>query len=708
VAPAGGSSSVLSRAFWASSLSRSAASTIATRWRPSTGSRGQLADEVADRTRLGGPPAPRLRTWRPGPCGGGDGAGPGARRRPTNRHGATRPAGPRGPAPPHGRGARQRDPTPAISSCRPMPGPTRRRVLRRAGADHPIDGSKGRRLPAVANRSSPGARRRGPGRARAGASARVAGRVGALPPSRRSRAEARARQAPSAGAALRVPPPRGRRLGRGSSRRRGDLDGGDIRRRAFACGAGCAGAPRRVRARPSATGAVAREHGGVVRRLRCRRLRPRARSRRRATLDGGDIRRGFRVRRRGAGSRAPRRVRAAALGDRAGGGRGTRAGGPSARCRRLEAAGQQQARRGRLPVVSCRASFWASWAREELLELRRAPSLHGSARSVAPAPDRGSGGALRGTHGPFARAWPPGVPLAHSGPAGSDEATSATPAEALAIDGGGIGAAPAALASLAGALRSAAAGAAPALRQEVLRDCRLVVVLLVVEGRSGPGRRRHPDLRVPHRAERGGARRRPGRQAERLVVAGLELLVSQLGLAGRDTLGLDELLLAATATATATAAAAAPAAALLAFGRRIVLGAFRERLLVRLGRATGCLCRRLGLIGEHGRGPPLGEFSPGEHHQAAQAGGVGTAAARDGFGGAAAPATAARRLGASAADHRQRRARASPGHGPRPRTPAGPLGLLVGNLGHREVLLVGGDATAGRPSSPSRPSPAQG
>ena len=48
VVPAGGSSSVLSSADWASSFIRSASRMIATRATPSTGSSDELRDEVAD------------------------------------------------------------------------------------------------------------------------------------------------------------------------------------------------------------------------------------------------------------------------------------------------------------------------------------------------------------------------------------------------------------------------------------------------------------------------------------------------------------------------------------------------------------------------------------------------------------------------------------------------------------------------------------
>ena len=65
--PAGGSSSVLSNADWASSFMRSAASMMATRAPPSTGMRASSA--MSSRTPgylASGPP---ITTWRPGPVG---------------------------------------------------------------------------------------------------------------------------------------------------------------------------------------------------------------------------------------------------------------------------------------------------------------------------------------------------------------------------------------------------------------------------------------------------------------------------------------------------------------------------------------------------------------------------------------------------------------------------------------------------------------
>ena len=90
VVPAGGSSSVLSSADWASSFMRCASRMIATRATPSTGS----SDSSVTRSRTPRLPSlPPIRPGRPGPRARGDGGRGGCRARPCGSRGMTGTAG---------------------------------------------------------------------------------------------------------------------------------------------------------------------------------------------------------------------------------------------------------------------------------------------------------------------------------------------------------------------------------------------------------------------------------------------------------------------------------------------------------------------------------------------------------------------------------------------------------------------------------------
>ena len=183
VTPAGGSSSVLSRADWASSFIRSAPSTIATRAPPSTGISGRspIRSRTPRNLRVG-PTDDDLpaRTGRPEPMEVGVAAA------------LDEPARPAGAAGPVGRGApctaaRPRGRAPA-SSCRPRPGrPGGRPAARSRGPSRPPRRARPAcprvRAPSIGERSGGVGRRPPCGssaasvRAAAAASPSVRGRV---------------------------------------------------------------------------------------------------------------------------------------------------------------------------------------------------------------------------------------------------------------------------------------------------------------------------------------------------------------------------------------------------------------------------------------------------------------------------------------------------------------------------------------------------
>ena len=189
VTPAGGSSSVLSRAAWASSFMRWAASMMATRAPPSTGSRA--SSPMRSRMPRARAPGPPMTTWRPGPSGPircRSGCPPEATSRQPGTH----------------RTAAQRHPRPCTGARRPGRGQAwscRSRRDRRAtprGAPLPGSSSRPRRArPAAPGSGRPACGSRSGGLGRAGR-----GLAGGLPLGRRGRGPGVGRGAASPAAAV--------------------------------------------------------------------------------------------------------------------------------------------------------------------------------------------------------------------------------------------------------------------------------------------------------------------------------------------------------------------------------------------------------------------------------------------------------------------------------------------------------------------------
>ena len=267
-------------------------------------------------------------------------------------------------------------------------------------------------------------------------------------------------------------------------------------------------------------------------------------------------------------------------------------------------------------------------------------------------------------------------------------AAAAGAAVSLAIDGGLVGATAAATTTPGSRAPARPAGALAPLGEQVLGDLRLVLVLLLddtAEAGADVGSRRHADLAVPDGAEGGRLRRARGRV--RLEVLVLVFLVARAGgRLGRTGDAGRLAILAATATATATATPASAAAWTVALA--LALGTGRQPGL-ELAAALGgllALLRLLGLEGGAGvlelldlgplvggrRSGDLGELLSRQHDEVG-AGGRRPASARGrgrtnrlgsllALGGATASAAAAA-------------------------APRCALGLLVGHLGHRQVVL---------------------
>ncbi len=268
------------------------------------------------------------------------------------------------------------------------------------------------------------------------------------------------------------------------------------------------------------------------------------------------------------------------------------------------------------------------------------------------------------------------------------DAAAATPAVALPLDGRLVGGPAATRTTAPTTLPTGctAARTATLFRDQVFRDLRLVEVLVIGDRGQVRGRRnRRPELRIPDRPER--CRPRSPGSVDRLVV----LLVDRLEPArsrrrlrrcrGRRTC----VVTSATSATAATAAAPTSAPAIVkrlgvAFGSLGTFGAWGAQVVERehlggrelgFGQAAGL---RQALAGECGE-----TVAPGAVRRCC---GRRTPAATtprrcgDGRLGLAGPtATPAARRAAAAADAR-------------------PFGLLVGDLGHRQVGVVAGHAPA--------------
>ena len=289
-----------------------------------------------------------------------------------------------------------------------------------------------------------------------------------------------------------------------------------------------------------------------------------------------------------------------------------------------------------------------------------------------------------------------------------DPAASAAPAVPLAIDGSRVATAPAA------PIGDSAAGPAtvpadrpvapPLFGDQVLGDRRLVLVVDVDRREIGRRRAVHPDLAVPERAEGRRARWTGGDGDVDLVLLLVQVEWPGHDLARRDGGSCHRLAFDPAPAATATATAAPTAALTLVGSALSVTGPAGQDLLflhIKLELGLG-LDRSRDRSRDTGRGGDgrLGQLLAGQGDQATAEGGRRAA-------GSAGRDLDRRSLGRSTAGAGSRAGRGGHRLGladPRPApattraaatADAGAFGLLVGDLGHRQVLVVVGDPPAG-------------
>ncbi len=270
--------------------------------------------------------------------------------------------------------------------------------------------------------------------------------------------------------------------------------------------------------------------------------------------------------------------------------------------------------------------------------------------------------------------WRPAGPRTTAEAARAPAAGGAAAAEAFAIEGHLVGAAPTPSATSARARRCAAL--LPSLGEQVFGDLRLVVGH-VVELLSGEdGRARHAQLTVPDGAEGRRLRRPRGAVVD-------DLLLHHLTRFGQGLLAGHRALAPATATATATAAAAA---ARRTFGVDLPdPAAGRDRLVVRFDVRLAPIGLGLGRGRGRGSGSGAGQaFARQRHHGPA---GCRRGRGRLGDRRAASTSTGLGRHGWLLA------LGARPGRAAAARCA---LALLVGHRGHGQVVLRRDAAAAAR------------
>ncbi len=300
-------------------------------------------------------------------------------------------------------------------------------------------------------------------------------------------------------------------------------------------------------------------------------------------------------------------------------------------------------------------------------------------------------------------------PAADVGIAVDAAAPAAAASVALAIDRRAVRAATAARSAsplaappagtalaLAGALATAAL-----LGDQVLGDLGLVEVLVVENRPELVGSRcRCPELRVPDRAERRRARaaRRGGDLGLLFLVVLEGFGVGRRRLSSLDGLACGQQLAvapaSAAAAATATPAPPPPTGLALAVllgvaiggraGHRLRVDVEGRQLLV-FG-----VCGRTRRSGRRGRGDP-GQLLAGKNRHRAVAGGRRSG---EGLGARGHPGSARSSTGTGAGGDRLGLARPATATAATAAALAGALGLLVGDLGHRQVLVVAGDPPA--------------
>ena len=359
--------------------------------------------------------------------------------------------------------------------------------------------------------------------------------------------------------------------------------------------------------------------------------------------------------------------------------------------------------------VAASAGFCATCARSMRLELRRdlAPLARARARRAAAPPIRRGRRPTAAARGRRERSWPPGGGRPAADVRVAVDPATAAAAVALALHRRLVGR-PAAAGTAAAATATAAGAAAALLGDQVLGDLRLVEVLVVRERREAAGRGRGAGVpSCESQTEPNGV----GRAARGARPRASILVASSSSVSASSRAG---------PTAPFDGIGAAPRLSRLRRGLGLGHGLDRHGAAAAPARRRRRRVRRSTLAGdavdglaiEIVEGEDLGRGQVGLGQAARRATGARRAARRRPPSAALRP----RRPAASTARVRDCGSGAATGSGspgrPRPRPPrpaattdAGALGLLVRDLGHRQVLAVVGDAATGR-ASPSRPAPA--